>query len=48
MDQINLEASINDVTDMARINALLMAQLADTLHSAKDGVSEKRLKRTSG
>ena len=43
MDQLNLEASINDVTNMAEIGGLLMVQLADTLHeAAKAGVSGKR------
>ena len=43
MDQINLEASINDVTNMAAISALLTVQLADTLHeAAKAGVSGKQ------
>jgi hypothetical protein len=43
MDQINLEASINDLTNMAEISGLLTAQLADTLHeAAKTGVSGKQ------
>ncbi len=43
MDQINLEASINDVTNMAEISGLLTVQLADTLHeAAKAGVSGKQ------
>jgi hypothetical protein len=43
MDQINLEASINDLTNMAEISGLLTVQLADTLHeAAKTGVSGKQ------
>ena len=44
MDQINLEASINDLTNMAEISGLLTAQLADTLHEAAKttGVSGKQ------
>ena len=43
MDQINFEASINDLTNMAEISGLLTVQLADTLHeAAKTGVSGKQ------
>ena len=43
MDQINIESGINDVTNMAKISALLMAQLTDTLHEAAEaGVSGKQ------
>ena len=43
MDQINLEASINDVADMAAITDLLFAKLTEELHeAAKAGVSGKQ------
>lgn len=43
MDQIDIESGINDVTNMAAISALLMAQLTDTLHeAARAGVSGKQ------
>jgi hypothetical protein len=42
MDQINLETSINDVSDMASINDLLVAKLTEALSdAAKAGVSGK-------
>jgi hypothetical protein len=43
MDQIDIESGINDVTNMAAISALLMAQLTDTLHeAARAGVSGRQ------
>lgn len=40
---INIEAGINDVSDMAAISDLLMAQLTEALaDAAKAGVSGKR------
>ena len=43
MDQIDIEPGINDVTNMAAISALLMAQLTDTLHeAARAGVSGRQ------
>ena len=43
MDQIDIESGINDVTNMAAISALLMAQLTDTLHeTARAGVSGRQ------
>jgi hypothetical protein len=43
MDEINLEASINDLKDMASISDLLMAKLTEALHdAAKAGISGKQ------
>jgi hypothetical protein len=43
MDRLNLEASINDLTNMAEISGLLTVQLADTLHeAAKAGIWGKQ------